>query len=78
MSSRYYLKTAEGLRRLPKKFFDRSEKAPRFPQFAGSMQPYVSVLFANGRILDWHTSAVPFDKIGSVELCGSRHGTFKT
>jgi hypothetical protein len=67
MSSRNHLKTAEGLRRLPKKFFNLSEKATRFPQFAGSIQPYVSIRFANGRILDCRTSAVPFDEIGRFD-----------
>ncbi len=62
MSSRYYLKTTEELRRLPKKVFDLSEKAPRFPQFAGTVKPYVSVGFVNGRILDYRTCAVSVDE----------------
>jgi hypothetical protein len=43
------------------------QQAPRFPQFAGTVKPYVSVRFAHGRILDYRTSAIPFDEIGRFD-----------
>jgi hypothetical protein len=59
MGDRVYLRTDEGLRRLPlRAFFDRGRA---FPQFAGTRQPVISA-FSGGKIEG--TSFVKFDAAG--------------